>query len=804
MPRVTRTVLLPTLLVLAIASLVGSGVVRWYARNSLEAERQHVRASIEPHANRVAAVLGQRIAQLVALKTFVELVRNSEELEREFSLFSAGLLATGHGLRAVEVVRDGRIVLVSPTAGNEPALGLHFPEHVDEVVRSGYARARRSEQPTIVGPVRLAQGGLGLLVFHRVRVAYDPAVELVELVIDLPVLLQEVYLAEPPEGIAVALRDRRGGVVASTHDQLDADPVTVVVPGLIGGWVLGGAPLNGWDAAVAARVAPVRVAAVTIVLLITLVAALLVDRDARLTRKVAARTASLAASEERLRFALAASRSATFEEDAVTGAVTWSVEAAAILGRAPTDTLGGVAELQEYLSDVDAQRVAQAFQQARQAPSQATFELRTTDTAGGARWVALHLLSRADASGAVRRVVGTLTDVTERRRLEEQFLHAQKMQAMGVLAGGIAHDFNNLLTVILSAGHMARASADEPGVPDSMRTDLDDVLSAGERAAVLTGQLLAFARRQVVQLQRLDLRELVLGMEPIVRRLVGAPVRVDLELTDAPVRVYADHGQLTQILLNLAINARDAMPKGGVVRVALSVGPPPMGPVRPDEVLTAEQYAVLEVSDTGTGIAPEVQPRIFDPFFTTKPVGQGTGLGLTTVYGIVRQCGGTVRFDTAADRGTTFRVYLPIDAEADGINGVEPVRREPGAAGERTILLAEGEASLRTLVARALGKVGYRVLVAEDGASAVSTARDYTGDIDLVISDVSMPGLGGVELARTLLAERPEMRVLLMSGLGQQEEWYAAAALRDLSFIAKPFLPSDLVAAVERALAAKR
>jgi CheY-like chemotaxis protein len=252
--------------------------------------------------------------------------------------------------------------------------------------------------------------------------------------------------------------------------------------------------------------------------------------------------------------------------------------------------------------------------------------------------------------------------------------------------------------------------------------------------------------------------------------------------------------------MNLGINARDAMPSGGVLRIALRIGGRPPGDARPDESLTGDQYAILTVADTGTGIDPEVRPKIFEPFFTTKAVGQGTGLGLATVYGIVIQLNGAVRVSSEPGRGATFDIYVPLETDQPH----EPLasRGAPTATdgAGRTVLLAEDEPGVRLLVERLLGEAGYNLIVAEDGASALEAARAYPGTIDLLVSDVVMPGLSGLELAVKLLEERSTMRVLLMSGYPQRAAEESAVLLDDVPFLSKPFLPADLLAAARDAL----
>ena len=820
--RPARSVLLTTAVVLVAAALAGLAVERWYTELRRAAFRESFKESIQPYAAQVAAVLERRVSQISSLMAYVETARDAGQLERGFATFSAGLAGGTPGVRAVEIVRSGRIAMVYPRAGNERALGLEFMGHSNEVLRNGYQRALRTEQVTIVGPLRLVQGGDGLILFLRVHAAYDPAITLVEMVLDMPSLLQAANLVPPPEGLSLQLRDRLGRVLGAPAGELAADPVIVPVATADGTWELRGAPSRGWDAHLAPILRPIRLAIALIVLLVAVVAYQLSGRQARLSALVEQRTVelrrkteeqaativrqqeterALQTSEERLRLALAASRSATFEIDVATGNMTWSEGVGPVVGRPAATSPDTLDEAATYVEPEHRARIASAFAVARERASHGTLEVRAPGSDGAVTWLALTYVSRPDADGVVHRIVGTLTDISERKRLEEQFLHAQKMQAMGALAGGVAHDFNNLLTVIIGASHLARRSADAPGVPATLTSDLDDVLAAAQRASVLTGQLLAFSRRQVLQPRHFDMRVLVGGTETMLRRLVGETIRLETVLPGDPLPVFADQGQLTQVVMNLAINARDAMPSGGTLLLTLRGDGKPDGAPMPDEVLSAERYAVLSVADTGVGIDPAIRSQIFHPFFTTKPVGQGTGLGLATVYGIVMQLGGTLRVHSELGRGSTFEVYLPIEEDSAGEAPFSPGPSvaEPGRG--RTVLLAEDEPALRALAQRVLSAAGYRLIVAEDGYAALEAARAHQGVIDLLVSDIVMPRLSGLELATILLPERPQMRVLLLSGYPQRAAPESAVLLGDVPFLAKPFGPDDLLTAAQRALA---
>jgi PAS domain S-box-containing protein len=401
------------------------------------------------------------------------------------------------------------------------------------------------------------------------------------------------------------------------------------------------------------------------------------------------------------------------------------------------------------------------------------------------------MLEAADASCIVYTV-----DLSKPRQLEKQFRQAQKMEAVGQLAGGVAHDFNNLLTAILGYTELAaaRMSKDPEGLDE-----LEEIRKAGERAAGLTRQLLAFSRRQVLEPRVLDLNAIVGDLEKMLRRLIGEDIDLVTTLQPPLGCVRADAGEIEQVIMNLALNSRDAMPEGGKITIETAN-------VELDEAYAREhlismrpgRYVMLAVSDTGIGMDAETQSHIFEPFFTTKPKDRGTGLGLSTVYGIVKQSGGWVWVYSEPGRGTTMKVYLPEVDEA-----VETIRRPvaaPPAPGTETVLLAEDEAPVRKLARRALENLGYTVLEASRGEDALSIARSRTGPIHLVLTDVVMPEMGGVDLASRIQELHPEARVLYMSGYTDDAIIRHKVLERGTHFLQKPFTPASLARKVREAL----
>ncbi len=394
--------------------------------------------------------------------------------------------------------------------------------------------------------------------------------------------------------------------------------------------------------------------------------------------------------------------------------------------------------------------------------------------------------------GCLVRAWGTQRDVTEQRRLEDQARQSQKMEAVGQLAGGIAHDFNNLLTAILGNTQLLLRDL-PPG--DASRADVEEIRKASDRAAALTRQLLAYSRRQMLQPEVLDLNAVVADMDRMLRRLIGEHLEfVTSSTADDLGRVRADRSQIEQVIVNLALNARDAVPEGGTVTIETGNASLDEAFVRTHLGSVAGAYVMLAISDTGTGMDAAVRAHLFEPFFTTKPVGKGTGLGLATVYGVVKQSGGYITVDTAPGRGSRFTVYLPRLAAA-GSPAALPNRAEPPAArrGSETVLIVEDEEAVLTLTHRALEAQGYTVLAAAGGADAARVAERYGGTIDLLLTDVVMPGMSGRELAALLAARRPGMRVVYMSG-------YAGDAAVHGSFLQKPFAPDTLARKVREVL----
>ncbi|GAC1580192.1 MAG: hypothetical protein NVS3B7_14640 [Candidatus Elarobacter sp.] len=466
-------------------------------------------------------------------------------------------------------------------------------------------------------------------------------------------------------------------------------------------------------------------------------------------------------------------------------------EGASRLTSLPLPLLHG-RDFSELFAPEDIARLARAAEDIRTRGS-IELEAHVVLPRDGRAIVSLRLFAMPEGEG--RRVLAVLRDISPQRALEEQLRQAQKMEAVGQLAGGVAHDFNNLLTVIL--GHSDMLAEDLAAQPEQL-DDVRVIREAGKRAAALTQQLLAFSRKQVMQTRSLDLNTIIEGVALMLRGLLGEDVRVDLALAPHPCRVIADPGQLGQVLMNLAVNARDAMPGGGHLRIATGFVPSSAVPQSDGQPLASGGYVMLTVRDTGSGMPAGVQRRAFEPFFTTKPVGKGTGLGLATTYGIVRQSGGEVALESEVGQGTTVRIYLPCD-RSESAEPTEATVTRPGP-GSGTVLLVEDEEHVRSLAERVLSRAGYAVLAAGDGAEALRLAARHAGPIDLLVTDVVMPGISGRELFARLSASGRCGRVLYVSGYPDDEILRRGLEHGETPFLEKPFHADALVSRVQALL----
>ncbi len=401
----------------------------------------------------------------------------------------------------------------------------------------------------------------------------------------------------------------------------------------------------------------------------------------------------------------------------------------------------------------------------------------------------------ADKSGN-KQIVGVIRDITEYKRLESQFTQAQKMEAVGLLAGGVAHDLNNMLNVINGYSELALEDLDQN---NPIHRDIEEVNKAGHRAASLISQLLAFSRKQILQPEVLNLNEVITEMSTMLCRMIGEDIELIVIAKPDLGMVNADPGQIRQIVMNLAVNARDAMPQGGRLTVEIENADLDDSYTREHSVVKPGPYVRLTISDNGIGMDAATQSRIFEPFFTTKGQGKGTGLGLSTVYGIVKQSNGFIWVDSQPGKGTTFKIYFPrVDGRNDKVTAES--QSVPGSREPETVLVVEDEASLRTLAVRILRARGYTVLESSNGKEALDTVRKYIGNVHLVLTDVVMPGMSGNDLISQLKTSRPDIKVLYASGYTSDAIVHHGVLDADVAFIQKPFTIESLLSKVHQVL----
>jgi two-component system, cell cycle sensor histidine kinase and response regulator CckA len=425
------------------------------------------------------------------------------------------------------------------------------------------------------------------------------------------------------------------------------------------------------------------------------------------------------------------------------------------------------------------------------------YEKRLVPKHGEARWVAVDALAKRDANGRLAFVTLYFTDIHERRtadakraRLEDQLRHAQKLEALGRLAGGVAHDFNNRLVVIMGYAQLLK---ERLPLASPLGTHADRVLESAMRAAELTQQLLAYGRRQVCESRVFDLSTTVDNMRRMLARLIGDGIELSTHFAASAPNVRGSAGQIEQVVINLAINARDAMPEGG----RLSLETKNVTLVADQcEALPAGEYVALVVSDTGSGIPKDVLPHIFEPFFTTKEVGRGTGLGLATVEGIVRQSGGAIHVDSCEGRGTTFTILLPRATAAPNPRELCSPTLVSGATGFGTVLVCDDDDEVRELIGNVLALRGYVVLRARNAQAALALAAEQRAPIDLLVTDLVTPKLGGLELAAELRSRQPRLSVLYIAGHAARTAVIADQLEPNTQFLQKPFMPSELTRTV--------
>ncbi|MCO5169827.1 MAG: PAS domain S-box protein [Planctomycetes bacterium] len=494
-------------------------------------------------------------------------------------------------------------------------------------------------------------------------------------------------------------------------------------------------------------------------------------------------------SEAALRAALSAARVGTWSWEVATGAVRWSENVEEIMGLAPGTFAGTYEAYLALVPDDERPRLLREIERSLAGESESYHVLHAIRPPGGERWLACRGDVVRDPGGRPVRMTGTVADVTDRKVLDEQLQRAARVESIARLAGGVAHDMNNVLTAV--RGFVDLAAQRLPSTSPAAEL-LRGAAAAAEGGAALTRQLLTVARRQPGTPRTVDVGEVVRRAEPVLHQLLREDVELALELAPAPTPVSIDPGQLEQVLFNLATNARDAMPRGGRLVVRTCAADLDDAAARALPGLTPGAHVVLEVRDTGHGIAPEHLERLFEPFFTTKAPGKGTGLGLPACYGVVRERGGHIGVESRPGEGATFTIHLPrAPGPAEPLDAPAALPATPRLRG--VVLVVEDEPLVRDMLEGCLRGAGLDVLVAPDGLAALERLRGHEGPLDLLVSDVVMPRLGGVALAAEVRSLRPGTRILLLSGYTDDAD--AASAASD-AFLPKPFTRDDLLACV--------
>lgn len=636
-----------------IALVAALAIDRWYSARLHRDIRTRVQLQAAPTAQALRSAVDRRVALLEGLWSLAETAASRRSLDAQFPMYARGLLAGTDGVRAVQFVEGGRIVATWPLEGNERALGYDLANDPRAAIRDDLARGLRSPGPIVTGPIDLVQGGIGLLV--RKRLTQRPGMpDLVAIILDVPTMVAEAGIPAAAGGLRLEVRDRNGTWFGGDDAAVVQDPVVSAVRVPDGDWTLRAAPDGGWAAAVARERWTIRVGLLGFVLAATLLGVLIGQRQARLSDDVADR-------ESRLDVALRAGRMGAWELDVIADRQAFSAEAAAVLGRTPEELSGPVERMFRVLHPEDASYVARVFLEALASNRpDYTLEHRVLLPDGSVRWVFVTGDVQRDAAGRAVRVRGVVTDASDRRAMESRARHLERVETLGTLTGGIAHDFNNLLMAIVGCAEIAVDQLRREAGPSPSRAsaiaDLEELLRTAGRARELTRQLLAFSRGVSGEPQRVDLRRSLREMEAMLRRVLGDRIRLELEAARDVPQVWIDPSQLTQVVLNLVVNARDAIAETGTIRIRLSR--------RLIDATEAHRWpsgdwVVLEVEDTGVGMTPDLAARVFEPYFSSKDESRGTGLGLAVVQGVVRGAGGHAKVESEPGRGSRFAVLLP-------------------------------------------------------------------------------------------------------------------------------------------------
>ncbi|HSB71652.1 MAG TPA: ATP-binding protein [Candidatus Methylomirabilis sp.] len=780
---------------------------RWYDARLRADEQGQVAADLSPLGNSLATAVNRRLARLDGLKAFVEaeLASSKEVPEAQFRIFATGLLAGATGIRNLAVAPGGVVRHVYPQASNENVLGHDLLRDERPSVRADIQRAIQAGRITLSGPYELRQGGLGLVARHAITLN-GSFWGLVTMVVDVPPLLKDAGLQTHPLGLVLALRDPAGQVFHGQPAVFASMPVSqrVLLPD--GWWELAGIPAAGWDGAARHSLLVFHGIGLAVILLLVSLISQSVNRTARLRAAVRERTEGLErelAERRQMEEALGVSQAyfsniVEISEDAIISIdpghriTLFNLGAEKIFGYRAADVLGKPVEM------LIPRRFMESHARHVESFASSPDILRPMNERGvvfgrredGTEFPAEASISKFEVKGE-RVLTVRLRDITERKRMEAQIRQSQKMEAIGTLAGGIAHDFNNLLAAIIGHAELVTDNVPRDG---TAWQDLQHVLAAGKRAKDLVRQILTFSRQTEQERRPVSVSMIANEALRLLRASLPATIEIRQHIDPEAGDVLADASQIHQILMNLCTNAEHAMrERGGVLDVnvkgvavdrSFASSHPPLRP---------GPHVRLTIRDTGQGMPPHVRERIFEPFFTTKGPGEGTGMGLAVVHGIVAGHRGAISVDTAPERGTKFEIYLP---RCDAAEAVDAPAEEPLHGGRERILIVDDEPFLARLWREMLQRLGYQVTGFTDSFEALETFRATPESFDLVMTDQTMPQLTGETLARECLRIRPDIPIILCTGFSHTMTEEKARALGIRAYLMKPLSRRELGLAV--------
>ncbi len=780
----SRKLLLPLLLMVGTLA-VSISIWLWLEGKDRLRVRTITRVTAEQLSLRLQAWVDSRIQVMQYLAESVPPVTGSEEAYRAAAL---AILADYGGFQAMNWIDDHHVIrVIVPREGNETALGKDLFAHPFPQVRETIQEVIRRNRLLRTPRIELLQGGAGFATYLPIRDSQGKLLGFVNGVFRINDLVNTCF-AEPElrKNFDFRFRESGGEVIYSHGPERDGRSdrflQRVEVRVVDKPWTLEIAPSPVYLASLESVGGKVFLAG-------GILGALLLFL---LSRMVLTRQQELVASEKRYRLLFEGSRDPIYLSTlegrflAVNPAMVdlfgftreelLQVDIAALYEN-PEDRRLFLREVLEKRHIVDHEVV-----------------LKKKD--GGKIICQITASLRVAFDGKVIGIQGIIRDITEKRELEQQLIQAQKLEAIGRLAGGIAHDFNNLLTAIMGNASLAMMHL-PPGNP--LEKNLKEISKTVERASALTRQLLAFSRKQIIDPKNMNLNRTLEKMREMLVSISGEDIRLEMDLDPELGVVYMDPSQIEQVVLNLVVNARDSMQEGGslTIRTAnVTPGGEEIGSLAGEGV---RDWVLLSVSDTGCGISEEIRPRIFEPFFTTKDETRGTGLGLSTVYGIIRQNGGTITVESAVDRGTTFKIYLPRVEESAADPGKIPESELPSGKGE-SVLVVEDDDAVREMTADTLRVLGYRVTAAENAEKALGLFEERDGGFDLVLSDVVMPGMNGPKMVAAILEKNPDMKILYMSGYAENTIMKHGVPKQGMHFLSKPFRSGELAAKVREIL----